>query len=833
MTGQQPTPNAPARATGWDERRRVATLCLVLAAITFAVFGQTAGFSFVNFDDDLYVYENARVAGGLSFKGLAWIFTHADCSLYHPLTMLSLMADYQLHGLHAGGYHLTNVLLHTASVILLFLVLRQMTGALWRSVFVAAVFAIHPLRVESVAWVSERKDVLSTFFFMLTLGAYARYARNLKSQISNFKFYYAATLFFFTLGLLSKPTVVTLPFVLLLLDYWPLHRFENQKLSRLILEKVPLLVLAAGACAMTVLGAEKWFVPAVQVSLLSRIGNAVVSYAAYLRQMVWPARLAVLYPYPEDGLPPWKVALAGILLAVFSAAALWQRGKRPWLLLGWLWYLGMLAPMTGILQVGGFAHADRYTYLPQIGIYVAVTWLAAEWAARQNLSRVMLGGLMTAVIAALMVCAWKQTACWQDSITLWRHTLGCTTRNETAYHNLGSALIQKGEMDAGIAQYRLASQIKPRFAGAHFSLASALMEKGSVDEALTQFMYALQLDPNDAEVHTTFGSALLRKGKVQEATAHFLKALQLRPDYAPAHYNLGKLLLDQGKPDEATGQFTRTLQIDPDNAEARNSLGIALLHKGKVQEATAQFQQALQITPDYAQAHYNLGNILLQNGRTDEAIAHYEQAVQIDPDYAPAHVNLGSALLQKGNTDDALLHFQRALQIDPDNAPAHVNLGGILLQRGKVDDAITHFQKALQIKPGFAEAHSSLGNAFRQKGKVQEAITQFQQSLQLEPDDPEVQNNLAWLLATCADASLRDGGKALQLAQRANALAGGRNPAILRTLAAAFAEAGRFDDAKRSIRAAIDLLRAARQPELAGRLNTELKRYETGLPFHQ
>jgi protein O-mannosyl-transferase len=803
IIGQQPTPNAPARATGWDERRRVAILCLVLAAITFAVFGQTAGFSFVNFDDDLYVYANARVTDGLSLKGLAWTCTHADCSLYHPLTMLSLMANYQLHGLHAGGYHLTNVLLHTASVILLFLILRQMTGALWRSAFVAAVFAIHPLRVESVAWVSERKDVLSTFFFMLTLGAYVRYVRDPKSLAR-----YLMVAGAFVLALLSKPTVVTLPFVLLLLDYWPLNRFENQKLSRLIREKIPLLVLAAGACAMTLLGAEKWFVPAVQVSLLSRIGNAVVSYAAYLRQMVWPARLAVLYPYPEDGLPPWKVALAGILLAVFSAAALWQRRKRPWLLLGWLWYLGMLAPMIGILQVGGFAHADRYTYLPQIGIYVAVTWLVAEWGARQNLSHVMLGGLMTAVIAVLMVCAWKQTAFWQDSITLWRHTLDCTTRNETAYHNLGFAFIQKGELDAGIAQYRLALQIKP-----------------SLD--------ALQIDPNDAEVHDNFGSALLRQGKVNEAAVHFLRALQIRPDFAQAHYDLGKLFLDQDRVDDAIAHFQQALQIGPEYAEVHGSLASALLRKGKVEEAAAHFQQALQLRPDYAQAHYNLGNILLQNGKLDEAVGHYEQAVQIDPDYAQAHVNLGSALLQKGNVDDALVHFQHALQIDPDNAPAHVNLGGILLQRGKVDDAIAHFQKALQIKPGFAEAHSSLGNAFRQKGKMQEAITQFGESLQLEPDDPEVQNNLAWLLATCTDASLRDGNKAVQLAQRANALAGGRNPAILRTLAAAFAEAGRFDDAKRSIQAAIDLLQAARQPELAGRLNVELKRYEAGLPFHQ
>jgi protein O-mannosyl-transferase len=829
MICQQPPLNPSASATGRAERWLVPGLCVALTLIVFAVFGQTAGFGFVNFDDDLYVYDNTKVAGGLSLKGFAWVFTHADCSLYHPLTMLSLMADYQLHGLHAGGYHFTNVLLHTASVILLFLVLRQMTGALWRSAFVAAVFAIHPLRVESVAWVSERKDVLSAFFFMLTLGAYVRYARNPKSLAC-----YLMVVVAFVLALLSKPTVVILPVVLLLLDYWPLNRFEQpRRLPRLILEKIPLLALAVGACAMTVLVAEKWIVPGVQVSVLSRIGNALVSYSAYLGQVVWPARLAVLYPYPEDGLPPWKVALTGTLLAIFSAVALWQRGKRPWLLLGWLWYLAMLAPMIGILQVGGFAHADRYTYLPQIGIYVAVTWLLAEWGAKLKLSRGALGGIMTAVIALLMAGAWKQTGYWRDSITLWSHTLACTARNEIAHHNLGSALLQKGLVDEGIAQYRIALQLKPSSAKAHYSLASALMQKGNVDEALTQFMYALQIDPKDAEIHTTFGRALLRKGKVQEAAAHFQQALLLKPDSARAHFDLANLFLDQGRVDDAIIHYQQALQIDPDDAEVQNSLGSALLRNGRVEEAAALFQQALQLKPDFAQAHYNLGNILLQNGKTDEAITHYKHALQIDPDYALAHVNLGSALLQKGNVDDAFLHFQRALQIDPDNVPAHVNLGGILLQRGKVDDAIAHFRKALQIKPGFAEAHSRLGDALRQKGNFRDAIAQFQQSLQIEPNDPEVQNNLAWLLATCLEASLRDGGEAVQLAQRANELAGGRNPAILRTLAAAYAETGRFYDAKRSAKAAIELVQAARQQDLANMLNAELKRYEAGLPVHE
>jgi tetratricopeptide (TPR) repeat protein len=755
MIGQQSPPKVPVGAGRRDQRWRVAVLCLVLAAITFAVFGQTAGFGFVNYDDNVYVYENANVAGGLSLKGLAWVFTHADCNFYHPLTMLSLMGDYQLHGLHAGGYHFTNVLLHTASAILLFLILRQMTGALWRSAFVAAVFAIHPLRVESVAWVAERKDVLGCFFFMLTLGAYARYVRKPNSRAR-----YLVVAAAFVLALLSKPTMVTLPFVLLLLDYWPLNRFEqSRKLSGLILEKIPLLALAAGACVMTVLAEGKAIATLATVSMPLRFGNAVVSYAVYLRQMVWPEGLAVPYP-PYNSLPPWEVALAGALLAVLSAVAWGERRRRPWMLIGWLWYLGMLTPMIGIVQVGAFPHADRYTYLPQIGIYVAVTWLAAEW----RLSRVALGGLMAGVLAVLMFCAWKQTAYWKSDETLWPQMLACTTGNYMAHFNLGNALRQEGR----------------------------------VDDAITHYEEALQIAPRDAETHNNLGIALSQKGREDDAITCFQKALEIQPDYAEAHHNLGK----------------------------------ALFETGKIDDAITHFQQASQIKPDYADAFLMLGNAFLQKGSVDNAITQYQQALEIQPAFALAHDNLAIALRRKGRVDEAIAHFQQALQINPDDADAHNNLGNAQLQKGRVDEAIACYQKALQFKPGSATMHFNLGNAFMQKGNADEAIAHFQQGLEIQPADPSAQNNLAWLLATCPKASLRNGARAMELARQANALAGGKNPDFLRTLAAAFAEAGRFGDAVQSAQKAIELARAAGQQELAGQLNIELKRYQTGLPSH-
>jgi protein O-mannosyl-transferase len=636
MTGQQPPPKNAVGAPAWDQCWRMAVLSLVLAAITFAVFGQTVGFEFVNCDDSVYVFENTHVTGGLSLKGLAWVFTHADCNLYHPLTMLSLMADHQLHGLHAGGYHFTNVLLHTASVLLLFLVLRQITGALWRSAFVAAVFAIHPLRVESVAWVAERKDVLSAFFFMLTLGAYVRYVRKPDSPAR-----YLMVVVAFVLALLSKPTVATLPFVLLLLDYWPLRRFEqSRKLSGLILEKIPLLALAAGACAMTVLAAGKWITPIAHVSMPARVGNALVYYAIYLRQMVWPEGLAVPYPNPHNGLPPWEMALAGALLAGLSAVAWGERQRRPWLLMGWLWYLGMLTPMTGLVQVGGFAHADRYTYLSQIGIYVAVTWSVAEW----RVNRVVLGSLMAGILAVLMFCAWQQTAYWKNSETLWNHTLACTADNETAQFYLGHALLQKGK----------------------------------VDEAIIHYQQALQIWPGYAEAYLNLGNALLRKRRVDEAIFQLQEALQSKPDYAEAQFDLGNALRQIGRMDEAITCYQKALQIQPDYAEAHNNLGNALLQKGRVEEALTHFQRALQIIPDDASVHVNLGNALLQNGRADEAITQYQEALRIKPGYAEGHYNLGNALLHKGRAQEAITQYRQALQIKPDYVEAQKNLAWLL-----------------------------------------------------------------------------------------------------------------------------------------------------------
>jgi tetratricopeptide (TPR) repeat protein len=565
MVGQESSLKSPIGVGRRGQRWQAAAVCVVLAAMTFAVFGQTLRYEFINFDDNEYVYENPVVARGLTHQGVVWAFAHFHSANWHPLTWLSHMLDCQLYGLHPGGHHLTNVLLHSATVIALFLVLREMTGALWRSAFVAAVFAIHPLRVESVAWVAERKDVLSGLFFILALGAYVGYVRRPWSLGR-----YSLVLLVFALGLMCKPMLVTLPVALLLLDCWPLQRADSA--GRLVLEKLPLLALSVIACVVTLMAQNEAIQSVGTISPPARFGNATVTCLVYLRQMIRPAGLAAYYPFPPNGLPAWEAGLAALLLAGFSIVVWAERKTQPWLLTGWLWYLVMLLPVAGLIQVGGQAHADRYTYLPQIGIYVAVTWLAAEWGAKQRAGRLVFGSLMTGVLVVLMVCAWKQTAYWKNSETLWTHTLACTTGNSVAHNNLGTVLHQEGRLDEAIIQCQDALQIKPDYAEARGNLGNALLKKGRVDEAITQYQMALQIKPGYAEVLFNLGNALVKKGKVDEAIVQYLMALQMKPDDAKTHNNLADALVQKGDVGAAIPEFQKALRFDPANPSIQNNL---------------------------------------------------------------------------------------------------------------------------------------------------------------------------------------------------------------------------------------------------------------------
>jgi protein O-mannosyl-transferase len=509
-----------------------------LLSLTWLVFGQTLGYDFVNYDDPSYVYQNTRITSGINLANVAWAFTHVHSENWHPLTTITHMLDCQLYGLHAGWHHFTNVLLHCLAVVLLFVALERMTGVLWRSAFVAAVFAVHPLHVESVAWIAERKDVLSAVFFMLTLLAYLHYTR--APSIGR----YLTVAFVIALGLMSKPMLVTLPFVLLLLDFWPLGRFEARKsntgrqLLRLILEKIPLIALSVVSSIVTFLaqrGAIGW---TEELPISERISNAFVAYVIYIRQMFWPAGLAVFYPHPENRLPVWEVSLAVIVLVGITLAAFAFRKRVPYLLTGWWWYLGMLVPVIGLVQVGWQGHADRYTYLPQIGLYIAVTWAISDFIRSWGFQRITLGAATVLLVGALSWRAWLQTSYWRDSETLFTHALAVTSNNDVALNNLGIIFLDKGQLDEAISKLEAAIDLRPENAPAHDNLAKALLRKGQVSEAMVHYRKFLELEPANVEARNALGTALIQQGHVREAIDQWQEALKTQPENGNAASNL-------------------------------------------------------------------------------------------------------------------------------------------------------------------------------------------------------------------------------------------------------------------------------------------------------
>jgi tetratricopeptide (TPR) repeat protein len=628
------------------------TVSIFLAVIIWIALGQAVRHEFVGYDDYDYVVENPKVTNGLTLDGIQWALTHVHAFNWHPLTTISHMLDCQLFGLQPWGHHLTNILLHAVAAILLFLALRELTGSLWPSLLVAAVFAVHPLRVESVAWVSERKDVLSGVFFMLILWAYARYARGYGAR----SFRYIAVVVLFALGLMCKPTLVTVPFVLLLLDYWPLRRGEppsslgrgiaRNTWPQLIVEKLPLFVLSAASCVATLLAQNPAldFDASLKPPLGERVGNALISYVAYVGQMIWPARLAVLYPYPEGNLKVPQVILALLLLLTISVAFFLWRKKYPFLLIGWLWYLGMLVPMIGIIQVGSQVRADRYTYLPQIGLYLLVVWSATELFHRWRRTRNILVITAVLIIIALTTRSYLQISYWRDTETLWKHTIASTSNNYIAHNNLADTLSQSGRFAEAIAECQKALKIKPDFAAAHNNLGVALLQNkqsadgargqdGAVDEAIEHYRKALQIKPDFTQAHSNLGDALLQKGQIDEAIAHHQKALQIDPDYAEARYNLGKALVAEGKYNDSIAAYEAAVLLRPDYYEAHHNLGCVLAAIGKNDEALKQFNEALRINGNSAESHCYLGVLLRRMGHRDEAIAHLNEALRLKTDY--------------------------------------------------------------------------------------------------------------------------------------------------------------------------------------------------------
>jgi len=746
----------PAEAPQPAPRRRAvlrAVTCAVLVISIVAAFGGLRSSGFILFDDDDYVTENAHVQKGMSGESIAWAFTSTDAANWHPLTWLSHMLDVQLFGLDAGKHHLTSLLLHAVNALLLFLLLFRMTGALWRSAFVAALFALHPLHVESVAWIAERKDVLSTLFWLLTLGVWLGYAKSRKSAP------YALALVLFALGLMAKPMLVTLPFTLLLLDYWPLRRltlplrWRSGALQMLLLEKAPFFLLSAASCVITFMAQRNQ--GAVEtldnLGFGGRLANAALAYIGYLGKTIWPASLAVFYPHPHIGLFTWAVFASALLLAGATFLAIRFAKRAPYLPFGWFWYLGTLMPVIGFVQVGEQAMADRYTYVPLIGVFIALAWGLAGLADQFPRARIVAPGIAAVSLAALFPITRVQTGFWVGTEALFGHALSVTSNNWKIHTNLGVALGKANRLPEAIEHCRQAVRIKPDSIQALNNLGMALEMANRFPEAIENLSQAVRLNPDFAEAQYNLGIALADTGRLEGAVEHYRQALRIKPDSIQTMNNLGLALGKMNRLSEATDCFRNAVRINPDFVEAQNNLGVALASAGRTDEAIEHYRSVLRIQPGNFKVLNKLGVLLIRADRMSEAFECFQKAVERSPDFAEAHNNLGFALYRQNRIPEAIEHFAEAVRIEPNDAQALDNLGLAFEKMKRYPEALERFRQAVRANPGFAGAHDHLGIALVREHRLMEAQDHFEQALRLNPDFEE------------ARAGLRDVRKALGL----------------------------------------------------------------------
>ena len=799
--------------TQFDNRRLRVLIGAALGVITLALYLPALHHGFVEYDDQQYVTDNPHVQTGLTWDGLVWAFGfHAGN--WHPLAWLSHMLDCQLFGAKAWGHHLTNVLLHVATTLLLFLVLDRMTrlrseamarqaslrpdasarqaslradasacgdarpteNTMWRSAAVAALFAWHPLHVESVAWVAERKDVLCAFFWMLTLWFYVRFTQ--KSEAGSRKpenppsvlwpltsFFYWLTLFSFVLCLMAKPMGVTLPFVLFLLDYWPLNRIQNSKFKiqnalRLLAEKVPFLAFSAGACVLTMQAQQIAIVSTAGLSILQRIAHTVVAYDHYFWAMFFPHNLAVYYPYVLN-IGTGTIALSAVMMALVTVLALINLRSRPYLIVGWLWFLGTLIPVIGLVQVGDQAWADRYTYLPLIGLFIELVWCACEIIK----NRTVLRCLTVSIGIALIVMTSMQLSYWKNTWTLFDHANQVTQENYMAVTVLASQLAQQGKLEEAMALYHMALKYKPTFPETHFFLGNAFDQ--------------------------------------------------------------------MGRPDEAEAEYEKALWFKPMQEQTHIFLGIVLGKQKKYEAAITNYQAALKIDPDSAVTHNNLARIYHTQGRFDEAVEHYTVALKINPKLALAHNNLGILLLQKGSLADGTVQLREALRLNPTNAETQFNLALALNQQQQWSEAAQLFAKTVDAGSADPKAHYEFATALAGIQKTREAMSQYASALLLQPDYPDALDGLAWILSANPNADFRNGTEAVKMAERACELTGKQDPMKLKTLAAAYAETGRFVEAMNTMRNAKELVVTNKQPDLSNQCEVMLQRFKLSQPWRE
>jgi tetratricopeptide (TPR) repeat protein len=661
-----------------DDKKDLAAALLLVAAVA-VVYHKVYGFEYLSYDDDIYLLKNEHVQGGVTLDSLIWAFTSSYHAMWQPLIWISHMLEIWKFGMKPGPPHVINAMLHAANAVMMYLALSEATGSRLRSAFAAALFAVHPQHVESVAWITERKDVLSAFFWWSSILAYVRYTKNPSAQG------YAAVAALFAAGLCSKAMLVTLPFVLLLLDWWPLGRLSGDRTIhparpawspsiRPALEKIPLFALTAAVSVITVIsqGVGQAIKTTDQFPVTMRFFNAATSYVMYLAGALWPSGLSVLYPYHP--VPWWRAAAAAVVLTGVSFMALANAGKRRYLAVGWLWYLGTLVPVIGLVQVGMQSRADRYTYIPMAGVYIMAAWGIPEVFHGVRRRREILAAASAAVLSVLMVCAINQTGCWRNSRTLFERTIAVTRDNAVAQVNLGLAL--------------------------------ALSDKAR--EALPHFKEAVRIDPALKPALYNYGVTLSLLGRSAEAARQLAETLRLDPSDAHARLSYGITLADAGRTDEAVREFKEALRLDPANADVLINIGIIHAHAGRLEDAAREFQRAVMRNPSNETALYNLGLMRAMEGRPEAAVRWFKRAVRVKPDYLSAYFNLGTALMALGETAGAAQAFAEAVRLNPSDPAARTSLGLALAAVGDLNGAQAQFEETLRLQPDSDEARGYL-----------------------------------------------------------------------------------------------------------------------------
>ncbi len=714
-------------------------VCLFFVIVILALYWPLSHYDFINYDDNLYVSENHQVSSGLTVKGILWSFQTTYFCNWHPLTWLSHMADVEFYGLNAGGHHLTNVLFHMANTVLLFILLKAMTGAFWRSAFVAALFALHPLHVESVAWVSERKDLLSTFLGILTLISYAQYTQQRSRS------WYGLALLFFILGLMAKPMLVTLPFLLLLLDYWPLGRLNISKGFRLqpaggvstvyslILEKLPFFVLTTASCVVTYYAQQSGgaMVPFDMYPMGLRVTNAIVAYVGYIGKMLWPLNLAIFYPF-SDSFTFWKVAAAAALLLSVSLGVLVQIRQRPYLAVGWFWYFGTLVPVIGLVQVGGQAMADRYTYLPLIGLFIMIAWGGADSFRGWRYNRIFLSCTAAMAVIALMILTNSQIRHWANSVALFEHAVKATGGTWVAYNNLANALRTQGRVNEAIRHYHLALQKDPpEPEGIYNNMALVLGSVGRNREAIEHYSEALRINPNYADAHINLGAVLARQGKIADAFHHYSDALRLEPNSEKGHYNLGNILLAQGEIDAAISRYSKAVHINPSFAESYNGLGLALMQTGKLEEAVFYFRKAANVRPSFRDGQRNLKLAESIYDRIYQAVSGMRDALKFNIQTPDLDVRVIELLERKEKLEETLNQFQKTLSLQPGFTELDQNNIAIVLEvKRKYEQKLELFRWISEVRPDSAEANYHIACIYARRGQIQQSIRWLNQAIE-------------------------------------------------------------------------------------------------------